>query len=65
MPRLTQYDKVLSYLQKHYSDTASNIATVLDIHEASVRRLIQEIIADGHNVTYANGSGVYTYSKGF
>lgn len=53
---------VLGYLIMNCSDTDTNIGLWLGIPAASVRRSIQELIAHGHNVTYASHSGLYTYS---
>ena len=57
-----QATAILAYLSKWGSDTDSNIAVSLGVPAPSVRRSIQELIAHGHNVTYASHSGRYTYS---
>lgn len=54
--------RVLEYLRKWGSDTDSNIARNLEVPAPSVRRSIQELIAHGHNVTFASATGYYTYS---
>jgi DNA-binding IclR family transcriptional regulator len=61
MPRIARKrNAVLDYLRKWKSDTDSNIALSLDMPAPSVRRCIQELIHEGHNVTFASATGLYT-----
>lgn len=47
--------RVLAYLRAHGGTSGSQLALCLDMHEPSVRRCIQELIAEGHHITYATG----------
>jgi biotin operon repressor len=51
-----QAARVLKLLQKYGADTGSNLALVLGVPEPSVRRSIQELIDEGHNITFTTGS---------
>ena len=52
---------VLDYLGRAHADTDTNIGRSLDMPATSVRRLIQELIHSGVNITYAGPTtGLYT-----
>lgn len=57
----TQAGKVLAYFQKWGSDSYHNISLVTKIPRESVRRSIQELIHEGHRISFAGTTGVYTY----
>ena len=44
--------------------TTSDIGTSIGAPEASVRRTIQELIAQGYNISYA-ANGLYYYRAGY
>lgn len=47
--------RVLAYLRKWGPNTGSQLALCLDMPEPSVRRSIQELIDEGHNITFVTG----------
>lgn len=48
--------RVLAYLRKWGSNTGAQIALGLSMPAPSVRRSIQELIDEGHNITFATGA---------
>jgi biotin operon repressor len=47
--------RVLAHLRKWGPSTQSQIALWLDMPEPSVRRVIQELRGEGHNITFITG----------
>lgn len=46
---------VLAKLRKWGPNTASQLSLLCDMPEPSVRRSIQELIREGHNITFVTG----------
>ena len=58
MNKQTRNEKILSRLSIGGEESASNLALILDCPVPSVRRSIQELRADGHNISFSgSGSG--------
>lgn len=57
-----QAARVLAYLKRWGPDGDRNISRALRIPAPSVRRSIQELIQEGHNITFASHLGLYSYS---
>ncbi len=51
-------DRVLLALTSG-EETSSNLARICDCPEPSIRRSIQELRRDGHNISFASSTGIY------
>lgn len=57
-------DKILNILSSTGEETASNMALILGRPEPSIRRSIQELIRDGHPISFSEKwSGYYRMAK--
>ncbi len=52
---MTRKDRILNAL-KTGDESASNLARICDCPQASIRRTIQELRAEGHNIAFADWS---------
>lgn len=48
--------RVLAHLRRWGTSTGSQIALWLDMPEPSVRRCVQELRHEGHNITFTTGA---------
>lgn len=53
-------DRILDIFQRMYRVSLSSLAVALGAPEASIRRNIQELRREGHNISFAM-RGTYTY----
>ncbi len=56
--KITRKIKVLAILIKG-AQSSAGIARILDVPEASVRRDIQALRRDGHNISFAGNDSLY------
>lgn len=54
--------QILSLLQSGRS-TTSTLSYLLDAPEPSIRRDIQQLRREGHNISFADANGVYCYER--
>lgn len=56
--------RVLLALRKWGPNTASQLQLLLSMPQPSVRRCIQELIDEGHNITFVTGrNACYTFTE--
>ena len=60
---MTQRERVLAYLTKWGNDTDSNMSVALSIPAPTIRRTIQELIAEGHVINYMGKDGYVLHNN--